>query len=106
MARALIGLLTVGVAVYAAVDCLRSRADEVRYLPRFGWLATIVIFPLAGAAVYLLFGRVGAGVDSPSMRPMGGAPTPGRRPIAPDDDPDFLRSIKPKKPRDDDGSRP
>lgn len=87
MPRAVLLLVTVGVAIYALVDLLRSRPDEVRGLPRFAWILAIVILPLAGSVAYLLLGRVGAGMDK------GGAGS-GPRVIAPDDDPDFLRSLE------------
>jgi len=85
MARAVLTLITVGVAIYAIVDCWRSRPDEVRYLPRAVWILTILVFPLMGAIAYLMMGRTTA------AGPNG---TPPRRVIAPDDDPDFLRSLQ------------
>src|SRR4051794_13721626 len=78
-------LISVGVTIYALVDCWRSTDDEVRGLPRPAWVLLIILvgplgFPPIGAAAYLLFGR----------------PTPLARPgrvLAPDDDPDFLRTL-------------
>lgn len=86
MARAILTLVTVGVAIYAIVDCWRSRPDEVRYLPRAVWIVAILVFPLMGAVAYLMMGRT-----SPSGP---GGPAGQRRVIAPDDDPDFLRSLE------------
>lgn len=78
-------LISVGVTVYALVDCWRSTDDEVRGLPRPAWLLLILLvgplgFPPFGAAAYLLFGR-------PTTIPGSG------RVLAPDDDPDFLRKL-------------
>jgi len=87
MARAVLLLVTVGVAIYAAVDCLRSRPDEIRLLPKLVWLVGIMVFPLAGALAYLTLGRVGA----PMSRRTGTRP---QRVVAPDDDPEFLRSLE------------
>ena len=87
MARALILLLTVGVAIYAAVDCLRSRPEEVKLLPRVVWVFGIVLFPLAGAIAYLTLGR------RPALR-VGPLDSTGRPVVAPDDDPEFLRSLE------------
>jgi hypothetical protein len=89
MARAVLLLVTVGVAVYAIVDCVRSRRDEVRLLPRSVWVAVIALFPLAGALVYLAVGRQQAVQRS--------GPTVARRTLAPDDDPEFLRALDAKR---------
>jgi hypothetical protein len=78
-------LISVGVTIYALVDCWRSTDDEVRGLPRPAWILLIILvgplgFPALGAAAYLLFGRAAAN------------PRPGRV-VAPDDDPEFLRAL-------------
>ncbi len=86
MPRAVLLLVTVGVAIYALVDLLRSRPEEIRGLPKFAWVVAIALVPLAGSVAYLIFGRVGAGTDSTGS-------TSGPRVVAPDDDPDFLRSL-------------
>lgn len=86
MPRAVFLLVTVGAAIYALVDLLRSRPDETRHLPKMAWAAFIALVPLVGAVSYLVFGRVGAGADGAEHRS-------GPRILAPDDDPDFLRSL-------------
>jgi Phospholipase_D-nuclease N-terminal len=78
-------LISVGVTIYALVDCWRSTDDEVRGLPRPAWVLLIVLvgplgLPPFGAAAYLLLGRATT------------EPRPGRV-LAPDDDPDFLRKL-------------
>jgi hypothetical protein len=80
--RVLLALITVGITIYAFVDCLRCTDEEVRSLPRPVWLF-VTLVPLVGAMAWLTFGRPTAG------------PPPGRqiRPPAPDDDPDFLQSL-------------
>jgi hypothetical protein len=79
-------LVSVGVTIYALVDCWRSTDDEVRGLPRPAWILLIILIgplgvPPFGALGYLLFGR-------PPMTAM-----PGPRTVAPDDDPEFLRLL-------------
>jgi len=79
-------LLSVGVTVYALVDCWRSTDDEVRGLPRPAWILLIILvgplgIPAFGSVAYLLFGRPVA------------IPRRGRRVPAPDDDPEFLRRL-------------
>jgi Phospholipase_D-nuclease N-terminal len=78
-------LISVGVTIYALVDCWRSTDDEVRGLPRPAWILLIILVgplgvPAFGATAYLLFGRAPAG-----SRP--------RSVVAPDDDPEFLHSL-------------
>ena len=78
-------LVSVGVTIYALVDCWRSTDDEVRGLPRPAWVLLIILVgplgvPPFGALGYLLFGRASS--------------TPrGARVVAPDDDPEFLRTL-------------
>lgn len=86
MPRAVLLLVTVGVAIYALVDLLRSRPDEIRGLPKVVWVVAIAFVPLAGSVAYLIMGRVGAGIDRTGS---GSVP----RVVAPDDDPDFLRAL-------------
>ena len=76
-------LLTVGVTIYALVDCWRSTDDEVRGLPRSAWVIVIVLLWLIGPVAYLVFGRSRATVGAVG-RP---------RVVAPDDDPEFLRQL-------------
>jgi hypothetical protein len=80
--RVLLTLITVGITIYAFIDCLRCTDEEVRNLPRSLWML-ITLVPLVGGLVWLVSGRPAAG------RP-GGLPT---RAVAPDDDPEFLRSL-------------
>jgi Phospholipase_D-nuclease N-terminal len=86
MLRVIVVLLTVGVTIYALVDCLRSSDVEVRVLPRPAWALVALLVPLFGGVAYLVFGRQRAPVHAGRM-------------VAPDDDPDFLRSLDvPRRP--------
>ncbi len=80
--RVVLVLVIVGVTVYALVDCLRTDGTEVRLLPRPLWCLVILVVPLVGAVGWLVAGR---SKDAPA--------TPAARPLAPDDDPDFLRRL-------------
>ncbi|MDQ1287461.1 MAG: hypothetical protein QG622_1026 [Actinomycetota bacterium] len=88
-------LLTVGVTIFAFVDCWIRNDDEVRGLPRLVWLMAMLFVPLLASTAYLLYGR---GESS--------ALGPGRpRVIAPDDDPDFLRQLDLRQHRADPGNQ-
>jgi hypothetical protein len=91
MAKVLLVLAALGVTIYAGIDCLRSDDAEIRGLPKPLWLLVIIAAPLFGGLMYLLVGR----------QPAPGAPPTRRsRTIAPDDDPDFLRSLDPPRSHD------
>jgi len=81
MLRVVAVLLVVGVMVYAFVDCVRADARDLRGLPRPAWLLVILV-PLVGALAYLVAGRPVHTTDEPAARP-----------LAPDDDPEFLRRL-------------
>ncbi|WP_159807342.1 PLD nuclease N-terminal domain-containing protein [Cellulomonas citrea] len=81
MLRNLAVLLAIGLVVYAAFDAARSSDEERHGVPAALWVVLILVFPVVGAVIWLLTSRA---VVS----------TQGRRgPTAPDDDPDFLRSL-------------
>jgi hypothetical protein len=85
--RLVLLLLAVGVTIYAVVDCARSRDDEIRGLPKALWLVVILLlFPPIGGLLYITLGRAPA-PDAPGGR---------NRPkmLAPDDDPEFLRTLR------------
>ena len=71
-------------------------ADRVRNMPRALCVLVILFVPLVGPLAYFLWGR-------PLPPPTEGGPArrPARRPAAPDDDPDFLRSVDTEQSRRD-----
>lgn len=83
MTRLLPVLLAVALTVYALVDVVQSPPARVRTMPRLAWAGVILLLPVVGAVAWLLTGRPSGG---------GAGRRPGR-PIAPDDDPDFLRGL-------------
>jgi hypothetical protein len=92
MLKALVVIVPVVLAIFCLVQVAQSRSDLVRTLPRWAWAVVILLVPLLGSLAWLSLGR---------PRESGGsAPPPKRRPVAPDDDPDFLRGIRFKKPND------
>ncbi|MGI5145002.1 PLD nuclease N-terminal domain-containing protein [Plantactinospora sp. CA-294935] len=91
----LYALLAIGqliLAVVALISCLSAENDEIRALPRFAWVLIILFFPLVGSIAWFVAGRP----VSPERPAAGGRPAGGpdrRPPLAPDDDPEFLRSL-------------
>ncbi|GAB3131142.1 PLDc N-terminal domain-containing protein [Tsukamurella serpentis] len=83
--------------VLALVDVIVADEHRVRHLPKLGWLAVILLIPLAGSLIWFLLGRpVGAASGAPSRTT--GYPEyerPGRHLAQyPDDDDEFLRKCR------------
>ncbi|MEZ5186781.1 MAG: PLDc N-terminal domain-containing protein [Candidatus Nanopelagicales bacterium] len=83
MVKVLLGLAALGLLIFALIDLFQVRSDDVRGGSRFLWLLAILLLPVVGAVLWLVFGR----------EPAEG---PKRRTLPPDDDPDFLRKVRPR----------
>lgn len=84
MVRFLVPVLLVAFMIYTLVDCARTDESQVRNLPKWAWIAIIIIIQTIGAIAYWVAGR-------PKRPGRGGGPK--RRILPPDDDPDFLRKL-------------
>ncbi|GAA2235753.1 hypothetical protein GCM10010401_04570 [Rarobacter faecitabidus] len=78
MPRALLTLAAIGLTVFAAADCYSSPRYRLVGAPRWLWMVLIILLPLMGPILWLIVSRN-------AKRPA---------PIAPDDDPDFLRFLE------------
>ncbi|GAA1448132.1 PLD nuclease N-terminal domain-containing protein [Leifsonia poae] len=67
--------------IYSVADCAFFDRSRVRGLPKPVWLLIIILFPVIGGALWFLVGR--------GRRSSSG----GRRIVAPDDDPQFLKRL-------------
>ncbi|MGC5343506.1 PLD nuclease N-terminal domain-containing protein [Streptomyces sp. DT24] len=83
MLRVLLFVLPVALMIYAFIDCLNTPEKEVKHLPKIAWVVIILMFWVVGSVVWLVKGKERA-------------PAGARRGqwVAPDDNPDFLRSLK------------
>jgi hypothetical protein len=79
-------------AVIALISCLSAEEGEIRTLPRFFWVLVIVLLPLVGPIAWFRAGRP-VRDRAPGGWRGGGGLSEHRRPVAPDDDPEFLRSL-------------
>lgn len=97
MARVFLLLFVVQtvLAVCALISCLSAEEGDIRALPRLVWVLVILLFPLIGSVAWFLAGRPATAGQARGGWPTawGGARRPSR-PAAPDDDPEFLRSIE------------
>lgn len=75
-------------AVYALIDCLQADPAEVRGPRRPVWIALILLIPVIGPISWLVSRR---GMPRPGRRQ---ARRPSPPPLAPDDNPEFLRQLR------------
>ncbi|MET9682005.1 PLD nuclease N-terminal domain-containing protein [Streptomyces coeruleorubidus] len=97
MLRVLMFLVPLALSVYAFIDCISTKDDDIRHMPKPLWAILVLLFPLVGSISWLIAGKKRSGVAG------GGRPRP-RQWVAPDDNPDFLKSLDEEK-RDDDPRR-
>jgi hypothetical protein len=95
MLRYLPFLLVLALWIYAFVDCLNTPEEDVRGMPKVVWVIVILLFGevVVGPAAWLIAGKV--------RHPAGEATgVPGQW-IAPDDNPEFLKSLNKDDLKDD-----
>jgi hypothetical protein len=100
----LFALATLALLVIALIDCLSCESYEIRALPKAVWVVIILLFSPVGAIAWFVAGRPPREAASPSgtWRPGVGLPERSRpRPLAPDDDPEFLSDLGARTRRDD-----
>lgn len=85
MVRYLPVIIILVLFIYGLIDCVRSDANEVRSISKSAWVVAIIFLPLVGVLLWFFLGR-------PRYLP---EPTGHiRLPLAPDDDPEFLRNLE------------
>ncbi|MFC8174655.1 PLD nuclease N-terminal domain-containing protein [Streptomyces sp. NPDC057242] len=97
MLRALLFILPLALMIYAFIDCLNTPEEEVKHLPKPVWAIVILLFSIVGAIGWIVAGKE----RGPKGRTGAGGGRGGRGAggwVAPDDNPEFLKSLK------DDGS--
>ncbi|SCK51510.1 PLD nuclease N-terminal domain-containing protein [Streptomyces sp. WMMB 322] len=90
MLRYLPFILVLAVWIYAFIDCLNTPEKEVRKLPKVVWIIIVLLFGqvLLGPVAWFAVGRPRKNAPYGATRP------DERRWVAPDDNPEFLKSIK------------
>ncbi|MFB7468117.1 PLD nuclease N-terminal domain-containing protein [Streptomyces sp. NPDC056224] len=86
MLRYLPFLLILALTIYAFIDCLNTPEEEVKHLPKVVWVIIILLFSIVGPVVWLAAGKNRAAV--------GGGRARRAQWIAPDDNPEFLKSLR------------
>lgn len=93
MLRVLIIVLPIALAIYALVDLVQTDEDDVQGLPKIAWVGVIVILGVVGPLAWILAGKKSRRILPRLLPPQPGTAGDGR-PVAPDDDPDFLRGLR------------
>ncbi|MEV6958956.1 PLD nuclease N-terminal domain-containing protein [Streptomyces sp. NPDC051207] len=92
MLRVLMFLVPLALSVYAFIDCISTKDEDIRHMPKPLWAILVLLFPLVGSVSWLIAGkkRSPAAEGWSGMRAGGGR---SRQWVAPDDNPDFLKSL-------------
>ncbi|MFJ4688056.1 PLD nuclease N-terminal domain-containing protein [Streptomyces sp. NPDC088789] len=97
MLRLLMFLVPLALSVYAFIDCISTKDEDIRHMPKPLWAILVLLFPLVGSLSWLIAGKK----RSPAAEGWSGVRTGGRGGfVAPDDNPEFLKSLS------DEASRP
>ncbi|MCB0912007.1 MAG: PLDc_N domain-containing protein [Propionibacteriaceae bacterium] len=88
------------ILVFCLIDAIMADETRIRNLPKWAWILLIIIIPLVGGIAWLVAGRPANSVPrtpTAPQRPVGRSDweqPPRQRPKAPDDDPEFLATLK------------
>ncbi|MET7619866.1 PLD nuclease N-terminal domain-containing protein [Streptomyces sp. NPDC005408] len=101
MLRYLPFLLVLALWIYAFIDCLNTPEQEVKHLPKVVWVIIVLLFGevLIGPIAWLVAGR------ERRVSADGSTPSEWHRNhrtefVAPDDNPEFLKSLKDENKKD------
>jgi hypothetical protein len=85
MLRVVVTVAVLVVFVYGLVDVIRTDSRLTKGISKPAWIVVQIVLPVIGAILWFLIGR-----------PRGTGPAPSRysHPVAPDDDPEFLRNLE------------
>jgi hypothetical protein len=97
----LLALADLALIVVALIDCLSVEEFQIRALPRVVWVFLILLFSPVGPIAWFVAGRPERATTAAAPAPPVTSSTPPTRPIAPDDDPEFLGHIASRKRQED-----
>lgn len=92
MLRYLPFLLIIALTIYTFIDCLNTPEEEVKHLPKVIWVIIILLFSIVGPVVWLFAGKKRSAVGGGGG--FGGGRARRTQWVAPDDNPEFLKSLR------------
>ena len=101
--RIVLIVLVLALTLYALLDCARTPEESMpARMPKFLWITLIVLFPTIGPIAWIIVSRVkalrsAAAYVEPTVWSSKEGTTfraAAARPMAPDDDPEFLRDLE------------
>ncbi|MFJ9471371.1 PLD nuclease N-terminal domain-containing protein [Streptomyces caniferus] len=95
MLRYLPFLLVLALWIYAFIDCLNTPESQVRGLPKVAWVFIVLLFGevLVGPVAWLVAGKQRQPATGGGATPAAGHRGHRAKFVAPDDNPEFLRSL-------------
>ncbi|MFE5775794.1 PLD nuclease N-terminal domain-containing protein [Brachybacterium sp. NPDC056505] len=100
MLKGVLAIASIGLTIFALADCVQCENAQLRGLPKWAWIVLIVLLPWVGPLTWLLVGKDREDGTAGPFGPRGWQPgqggagsSPRPRPLAPDEDPDFLRKL-------------
>ena len=95
MLRVLTFVIPLALLVWALVDCLQTREEDIKGMPKVLWVLFMLLIPLVGPLVWIFAGKSRGRPQAP-RREYGAYPAGpyGSGPVAPDDDPNFLERLR------------
>ncbi|MFD0163588.1 PLD nuclease N-terminal domain-containing protein [Streptomyces decoyicus] len=102
MLRYLPFLLVLALWIYAFIDCLNTPESQVRGLPKVIWVIIILLFGevLVGPVAWLVAGKQRRPATGDGSTPSQWHRNHRTKFVAPDDNPEFLESLKSAKNKD------
>ncbi|HEY2644645.1 MAG TPA: PLD nuclease N-terminal domain-containing protein [Galbitalea sp.] len=78
-------LVELGLLIFCLVDCISIYDSRIKVLNKISWVFIIILLPILGPILWLTVGKVRKGDSSERLRT-------SLPPVAPDDDPTFLKN--------------
>jgi len=89
MLRVVVPIIVLVVFVYGLIDLIRTDARLTKGISKPAWMVVQIVLPVLGAVLWFLIGRPRDQAPPTTSR--------YRHPVAPDDDPDFLRNLEQRR---------
>ncbi|MEU3172014.1 PLD nuclease N-terminal domain-containing protein [Streptomyces sp. NPDC007000] len=93
MLRVLMFLIPLALSVYAFIDCISTKDEDIRHMPKPLWAILVLVFPLVGSISWIIAGKKRQPAGGGAIGSAWGRGGSRQQWVAPDDNPDFLKSL-------------